>query len=91
MDLGSVERNGIDHWLLIPGPFDPVLFGSSSPVPKQLATTSIGAYRMGLGSVYYCWQNRGDNADGKKLIRDPWSIGDRMLSAKMDLGSGEAT
>ena len=37
--------------MLIPGPFNLVLFGSSSPVPKQLATTSIGAYRMDLGSV----------------------------------------
>ena len=55
---------------LIPGPLDhPVLFGSSSLVPKQLAVTSTGAYvLMDLGSVRSCGAYSRENSNYTLLV-----------------------
>jgi hypothetical protein len=49
-----LERNWVAPTqtpVMIPGPFNLGLFGSSLLVPKQRAVTSTGANRMDLGSV----------------------------------------
>ena len=61
--------------LLISGPFNLGLFGSSLLVPKQRAVTSTGAYRMDLRSACQGGQRKTFPHDTWTLILQPFHLG----------------